>query len=103
MYPSGELNGLAARKEFLRARIAVRRAECAQAAHQIARPIALIDRGLERWRRISPIVRAVGLPLALMLLRKFMNRRHPTSKWSTISQALPTVMRAVREFAKTHV
>ena len=99
MYPGGELTRLAARKEYLRARIAVHREEAALAASELARPLVWADHAVERWRTISPLVRVIGVPLALILARGLM-RRMGRGKWMTLAQAVPVVMRAARAYSR---
>lgn len=74
MYPDAELTRLSAHKAVLRTRIAVRRAACAAAFHQAARPLALLDRLHALWRRISPLARAIALPVGLFLGRRALPR-----------------------------
>src|SRR5688572_30356422 len=99
MYPSGELNLLAARKALLQARIALRRYECAAAAAEVTRPIAAIDRGLATWHRISPFVKILGVPLGLLLTRIISRKRQgkPTgkSKFAAFMTALPLIIRGI--------
>ena len=99
MYPSGELNLLAARKALLQARIALRRYECAAAAAELTRPIAAIDRGLATWHRISPFVKILGVPLGLLVTRIISRKKQgkPTgkSKFAAFMTALPIIIRGV--------
>jgi hypothetical protein len=99
MYPSGELNRLAARKALLQSRIAIRRWECAAAAAEIARPIAFIDRGVEMWHRISPFVKLLGVPLGLLITRIVSRKKKgkPTgkSKFAAFMTALPIILRGI--------
>lgn len=102
MYPHGELKALAARKAILQARIAVRRWESAQAAAELAHPIALVDRGVEMWRRISPFVKLLAVPGGL-LLAKLWKSRHPGrggsgGKLGLLFAALPAILRGVKFF-----
>lgn len=73
MYPQPELNRLAAYKIWLRHRIVRRRAECATAAAQLARPVAWVDRVVEFWRRLSPLTVA-AVPFGLLLQRTLFPR-----------------------------
>lgn len=102
MYPHGELKALAARKAILQARIAVRRWESAQAAAELAQPIALIDRGVAMWRRISPFVKLLAVPGGL-LLAKLWKSRHPGrgaagGKIGLLFAALPVILRGLKFF-----
>ena len=100
MYPSGELKRLADRKALLQARIAVRRWECAAAASELARPLALIDRGLEIWRRIAPFVKILSVPLGLIATRAITRKRKGKaagrSKLGMLMTMLPLIVRGIR-------
>jgi hypothetical protein len=105
MYPSGELARLAQRKVILQARIAVRRWECASAAAELAKPIAVVDRGIELWRRFAPFIKLLGVPAGLLLLRRLRpgrNRKNdaaPRKKRGKIAGligALPVILRVAR-------
>jgi hypothetical protein len=74
MYPAGELNLLLARKAALRRRIASHRLQCMEDAMAIARPLALIERIFEAWKKIRPWVKLAGVPAALLLARSFGGR-----------------------------
>ena len=99
MYPTAELNRLAARKTVLQARITVRRLECTLAAMELTRPLAAIDRGIATWHRISPFLKILGVPLGLLVTRIVSRRRKgkPTgkSKFAALMTALPLIMRVV--------
>lgn len=69
MYSDRELSRLAAHKAALRRRIARRRAECASAAAQVARPLAWVDRALALWHRLSPFTRMAAVPLGILVTR----------------------------------
>lgn len=83
------------RKMLLQARIAVRRHECAAAASVLAQPLSLVDRGINLWRQISPLVKMLGIPVLLVAARKLMKHSGP-GKLSGILGALPVILRAVR-------
>ena len=97
MYPTGKLTELATRKAVLQARIAVRRWECAAAAVELARPVALLDRGIAAWRRISPIVKLLIVPGGLFLTQ-WLRKRNPaaaakkTGKMAAVMAAWPLVL-----------
>jgi hypothetical protein len=74
MYPNGELSLLAAQKEVLRRRIQIRRAECAIAAEEAARPLQWLDRAVAVWRKITPMAKVASLPLAFLLKRTLFRR-----------------------------
>jgi|HubBroStandDraft_1064217.scaffolds.fasta_scaffold510671_1 hypothetical protein len=75
MYPDGELRRLASDKASIRRGIALRRAECAEAAALVARPLEWLDRALAFWRRFSPLAKLAIVPLGLLVRRRFL-RRH---------------------------
>lgn len=95
MYPRRELAALAERKRLLQARIEVRRWECALAAVELSRPIGMVDRGIEMWKRISPFLKLLGIPMTLLGARKLM-RRTGRSKLSKVMALLPVVLRGAR-------
>lgn len=103
MYPAGELNELATRKALLRLRIATRRLECAQAASELARPLGWIDRAVAAWRRISPLTKAVGLPIAMFAAKKLFGRfggiATAAGKLPGLFRHLPIVLQAFRAMA----
>lgn len=69
MYPDRELTRLAARKAALRRDIALRRAQCAEAAARVAQPLAWLDRMLAFWRRLSPLAQFAVVPLGFLVKR----------------------------------
>jgi hypothetical protein len=103
MFPQEELNQLARRKALLQARIALCRIECRVAAAELARPIGLIDRGVEIWRKISPFAKLVAVPAGLLLGRALGRRPSagggPRGKLATIVSLLPLLLRGVKLFA----
>lgn len=103
MYPSGELAELAQRKKVLQARIALRRLECAVAAIELSRPLAMIDRALQTWHRISPFVKMLSLPggliFATLLRRRGVKKKSVgRGKLATLMSMLPLIMRGVKMF-----
>lgn len=96
MYPSGELNRLAARKALVRLRIDGNRWQCAETGAQLMRPVELLDRGLGYWRALSPLVKIAGVPLMLMLTRRLVGR---AGRFAGIVRLLPSIFRTVRMFA----
>lgn len=69
MHSQQELTAIAAGKAALRRRIALRRAQCAEAAAQAFRPLALLDEALAGWRKISPGVTVATVALGALLRR----------------------------------
>jgi hypothetical protein len=93
MYPQPQLNRLAAHKVALRRGIALRRAQCAEAAARIAQPVDWLDRMLASMRRISPLVKLAAVPLGFLAVRTILPRRKILGslvRWS------PLVFGAVR-------
>jgi hypothetical protein len=97
MYPRQELMVLARRKAVLLDRICVDRDEVAAAVARLAEPIEIIDRGVERWRRVSPVVKLAAIPLGLVLRRILLPRAR---KLGAVLKWGPVVFAAVRGFAK---
>src|SRR3954447_4678213 len=104
MYPHGELVELAERKRLLQARIDVHRWECAAAAAELSRPIAMIDRGVATWRRISPFAKLLGIPAGIFLTR-FLKKKseregdpeaRKKSKVAAVLTALPVILKGVK-------
>jgi hypothetical protein len=95
MYPAGELARLSTQKALLQARIAVKRWECVAAGAELARPLAIIDRGIALWRKISPWVKLAGFPAALLVMRTTMKSKG-TGKFSKALAALPVVLKTWR-------
>lgn len=77
MYPRKELIALAARKASLCARIRHHRADCADSASGVVRPLVWIDRLHAQWKALPPWVRA-GTPLVLLALKR--RRRRPAGR-----------------------
>ena len=94
MYPDRELTRLAAYKAALRRDIALRRAQCAEAAARVAQPLEWLDRMLAFWRRLSPLVKFVALPLGFLLKRSLAPR---TRVLGTLLRWGPPVLGAVRD------
>jgi hypothetical protein len=96
MYPGKELTILAAKKAALLDRIYVRREICAEAAARASRPLEILDSGIARWRRLSPLVKFAAIPLGLLLKRSLGRRARVLGglmRWG------PIVVGAVRGFA----
>jgi len=110
MYADEQLKELAQRKELLRGRIALRRMQTVITAADLARPLALVDRGLEIWRQFSPMLKMLGLPLSFLGLRAMFSRsrtpagpgasrREGTGWFSTLLGALPIIIQVFRAFS----
>lgn len=100
MFPGEELDDLARRKALLQARIALGRFDCATAAEALVRPLALIDRGVLLWRRISPVVKLLAIPAGLFLGRRLGGRasRRRGGRLGTVLSLAPLFLRGVRLF-----
>lgn len=99
MFPTQDLTDLARRKALLQANIALCRLECRAAAVELTRPLALVDRGLAMWRRVSPAVKLFAIPAGLLLSR-FFGRSRPGrgrgGKFATFMSLLPLVLRGTK-------
>ena len=101
MLADRQLEQLANRKALLQARITVRRMECMLAGVQLARPLAFVDRITEGWKRLSPLVKYVGVPLGFMAARKFTKASDggtSKGKLATLLGVLPVVYEAWKGF-----
>jgi hypothetical protein len=96
MYPTGELTRLGVRKALLRVRIASHRWQCAETGAELARPVELVDNLWDKWRHISPIAKAVGVPLVALLARRLFRRMR---KIASIAHYLPMVLQVARMVA----
>lgn len=101
MHADRDLAALGARKALLQARIAVHRMECVMTGSRITRPLAAFDRLWSQWKRLSPWVKLVGVPAALLALRKL--TRAPDGgmskgKLATLLGVLPMVYEAWKGF-----
>lgn len=94
MYPSAELTALEVRKIILRQKIAVSRLECVSLAEQASRPIALLDRVIAQWRKISPLMKFAAVPLGFLLRRKLLPRK--VSLFRSALRWAPAVLSAMR-------
>jgi hypothetical protein len=97
MYPRKELTVLAGKKAVLLDRICVRRDELAEAAARVAEPIEVIDGLVDRWRRVSPMVKLASVPLGLIVRRLLMKRAR---KLSAVLRWGPLLFAAARGFAR---
>jgi len=87
MYPQRELTRLAAYKTALQWDIALRRTQCAEAAAQVAQPLAWLDRMLAFWRRFSSFAPLGGVLLGWVATRTVFPRRkflRPLLRWAPL-------------------
>ena len=101
MYPQPQLNRLAAHKVALRRGIALRRAQCAEAATRIAQPIEWLDRMLALVRRISPLVKFAAVPLGLLVTRTIFPRRKILGSLVRWGPVVLGAVRGIRSAVKT--
>ena len=99
MHPAEELKELLERKARLRARIAVTRQECVAQAGVALRPLACIDRAMERWRRVGPLVKLAAVPVGWLLWRKLRGRG--AALGAQALRWLPTLLGVVRAVRAT--
>ena len=99
MYPRAELDRLAAKKELLHARIAVRRLECAEYACTLTRPLAFIDRMMAKWPQVSPWIKLVGIPLGVIVGRR-MTKTGRDGKIASFLKYVPLALQAAQLFTK---
>lgn len=93
MSPAGELTKLAARKDLLRRRIALRRVATVVVARRIAQPLRVADRIVGEWRRLSPLVKLAGVPLGALLGRSVHRKRRLIGQLVRWGPVLATVWR----------
>src|SRR5690606_8967111 len=104
MFASRKLDELAERKLQLHARITVRRMECVVAVSDLAQPIALVDRAWALWRQVSPLAKAVGIPLGLFFFKRLFARRKRIKapprrgRFMALLGMLPMLFRVVQGF-----
>ncbi len=100
MFPREDLTDLDRRKRLLQARIALNRLQCTAAAAELARPLAVVDRGVTLWRRVSPLVKLFAVPAGLLLGRSLGGRRAAgrRSRFGMLLTVLPLVWRGARLF-----
>lgn len=88
MYPGEQLKELALRKEALRCRIALERAECALSLRTVCRPIALVDTVVTAWSQLPGLVRALAVPIGGFVMRWAMPRLFGNAgplRWSSLA------------------
>jgi hypothetical protein len=105
MYPAGELTALAARKDFLRRHIALRRVVTILSAQRVLRPVRVADRLWAEWRRLSPFFKLAAGPLAAVFGRSVFRKRRLVGslfRWGPVLAGLwRGFARARREPAET--
>lgn len=104
MYPAGELTQLAAKKDLLRRRIALRRVATIVVAQRVAQPLRLIDRIVGEWRRLSPLVKLAGVPLGALLGRSLHRKRRLVGqliRWGPVLASVWRGFAAVRKESGT--
>ena len=74
MYPERELIRLAGQKALLRRDIALRRAQCAEAASRVTQTLAWLDRMVAFWRRLPPLAQFAAVPLGFLVKRTLFSR-----------------------------
>lgn len=91
MFSDPRVSELALRRAAVEERIARRRLECAEAFREAARPLQWIDRGRERWHRLSPWIRMSAVPVGLMLARTVVGHRRGVGRlvrWLPVAASL---------------
>ncbi len=87
MYPSGQLKALARHKAHVIQRSAFLRQEAVTAARGIEQSLSWVERAMDIWKRVGPLVKYGSVPLAF-LARKFLFRKvrflGPLIKWGPI-------------------
>lgn len=69
MYPKQQLTRLNTYKVALLRDIAINRAQCVNAAVGASQPLALLDRFLAFWRKLTPLTMFAAVPLGFILKR----------------------------------
>jgi len=67
MYPHEQLIWLGHHKAALRRRIMLRRIRCAAAAAEVVQPLLWLDQAVSQWRKLSPLLKFVAVPLGVLL------------------------------------
>lgn len=98
MYPSEELNQLARRKVVLRGSIAVNRWRCVSSAHRLAQPLEWVDRGMDLWQRLSPLIKFGALPIGLLFKRSALPKSSVLGGIGSLLKWAPTILSAFRAF-----
>ncbi|MES2692328.1 MAG: hypothetical protein V4773_02570 [Verrucomicrobiota bacterium] len=75
-----KLDELKERKRLLEAKIALHRLECQLNGVQLAQPMAFVDRMHDKWTNISPWVKALGVPLGMLVMRQLKSKSRAGGK-----------------------
>jgi hypothetical protein len=75
MSSSKILARILADKSALRDRIAARRIASAEAIRMVVRPLAMLDRCVELWRDLPPVMRVTGATLVGLAARRWLGTR----------------------------
>jgi hypothetical protein len=89
MYPERELTRLATRKAVLRMRIGLRRAQCAEAAARVARPIDWLDRARTFLKKIQPFAVLAAVPIGVLAGR---SSSRPLRVLGSIARWVPIIL-----------
>jgi hypothetical protein len=95
MYPTGDLKRLAIHKAILVRDIGRRRADIAEAAARVARPLQWVDKAWSYWRRFSPLAKVLGLPLGAIAARTVFKR---LGAIGSLAKWAPLILNVVRGF-----
>jgi len=98
MYPQPELSLGSGRKAAVRRAIALRRAQCVEAAAQALQPLELLDRGLALWRRFAPFA---GIAVFALGVRRSRAVAARSGYFRTLLRWAPMVLGAVRLFRRS--
>jgi len=94
MYPERELSLLATRKAVLRGKIAHRRIQTSADLAQLTKPLEIMDKAAELWRKIPSLAKLAVVPVALVVLKKTLFRR--TKLLSSLLRWGPLAYKAVK-------
>jgi hypothetical protein len=94
MYPERELSLLATRKAVLRGKIAHRRIQTSADLAQLTKPLEIMDKAAELWRKIPSLAKLAVVPVALVVLKKTLFRR--TKLLSSLLRWGPLAYNAVK-------
>lgn len=95
MHTERELIRLGFHKVRLQRRIARHRAECAQAAAVLVKPLDWLDRVVAVWRKLSPVAKFAAVPLGLLVQRTVFRRMKGFGAMLRWAPLVVTVVRGV--------